>query len=346
MNLRRRDIVPVDPARNVADQDPAFRPVAQHIQPPQSSMDGWQFVQWLSIQAGNMAGDLQHNVRALMARASSPMPVSDGHDEASSLKRQLRHQQQAHKELRTVLRNQALAIETFQSKWQMAGREAHAFIARTRAQSEDFARAELTAVQRQYDGQLRSHVNALQDECRDHVGQEEDKMRKELQHAITQESSVCQDHLQQALRHHACQEEYADAAAHQEMEPLRQLISQQAEAMKRFESQSQQYVTQQHEEWTRKNHTQFQQYDGVIKDKNEVIQSLKQELANTQERRLQELDQALQDAERRAQQSTPVFEGTSTQPYATPVEKKTLTAVAQRQSQHFVLQALEHQQET
>ena len=80
-----------------------------------------------------------------------------------------------------MLRNQALAIETFQNKWQMAGQEAHAFIARTRAQSEDFARAELTAVQRledslqrQYHGQLRSHVNALQDECRKHVGQEED----------------------------------------------------------------------------------------------------------------------------------------------------------------------------
>ena len=27
-----------------------------------------------------MACDLQHNVRALMVRASSPMPVSDGHD--------------------------------------------------------------------------------------------------------------------------------------------------------------------------------------------------------------------------------------------------------------------------
>ena len=184
-----------------------------------------------------MAGDLQHNVRALPVRASSPMPVSDGRDEVSSLKQQLRHQQQAHEELQTLLRNQALAIETFQSKWQMAGQEAHAFIARTRAQSEDFVRAGLTAVQRfedslqrQYDGQLRSHVNALQDECRDH--QEEDKMRKELQHALIQESSVCQDHLQQALKHHACQEEYADAAAHHEMEQLRQLISQQAEAMK------------------------------------------------------------------------------------------------------------------
>ena len=207
----------------------------------------------------NMAGDLQHNVRALMVRASSPMPVSDGRDEVSSLKKQLRHQQQAHKKLQTVLRNQAPAIETFQSKWQMAGQEAHAFITRTCAQSEDFVRAELTAVQRfedslqrQYDGQLRSHVNALQDECRDHVGQEEDKMRKELQHALIQESSVCQDQLQQTLGHHVCQEECADAAAHPEMEPLRQLIAQRAEAMKRFESQSQQFVTQQQEEWTHK----------------------------------------------------------------------------------------------
>ena len=75
-----------------------------------------------------------------------------------------------------MLPNQVLAIETFQSKWQMAGQEAHAFIARTRAQSEDFVCAEFTSVQRfenslqrQYDGQLRSHVNALQDECRDHA---------------------------------------------------------------------------------------------------------------------------------------------------------------------------------
>ena len=189
MNLPRRDIVPVDPARNVAEKDPPSRPGAQH-QPPQVSMDGSQLVQWLSVQAGN--------IRALMVRASSPMPVSDGRDEVSSLRQQLHHQQQARKELQTMLRNQALAIETFQSKWQMAGQEAHAFLARTRSQPKDFVRAELTAVQRfesnlqrQHDGQLRSHVNALQDECREHVGQEEDKTRKELQHALTQESSVC-----------------------------------------------------------------------------------------------------------------------------------------------------------
>ena len=128
----------------------------------------------------------------------------------------------------------------------MAGQEAHAFIARTRSQSEDFVRAELTAVQRfetslqrQYDGQLKFHVNALQDKRREHVGQEEDKMRKEFQHALNQESSACHDELQQTLRHHVSQEEYADAAAHQEMVQLKQLTSQQAETMKRFESQSQ-----------------------------------------------------------------------------------------------------------
>ena len=141
----------MDPERNVAEENPPSRPGAQH-QLPQVSMDGSQLVKGLSIQAGNMAGDLQQNVRALMIRASSPMPVSDGRDEASSLKQQLRHQQQAHQKLQTMLRNQALAIETFQSKWQMAGQEAHAFIARTRAQSEDFVRAELTAAQR-FEGQ-------------------------------------------------------------------------------------------------------------------------------------------------------------------------------------------------
>ena len=81
MNLPRRDIVPVDPTSNVVDQDPPSRPVAQPIRPPQPSTDGSQLVQCLSVQAGNMAGDLQHHVRALMVRASSPIPVSDGHDE-------------------------------------------------------------------------------------------------------------------------------------------------------------------------------------------------------------------------------------------------------------------------
>ena len=52
-----------------------------------------------------MASDLQHNVRALMVRARSPMPVLDGHDELSNLRKQLRHQQQAHQELQTMLKS-------------------------------------------------------------------------------------------------------------------------------------------------------------------------------------------------------------------------------------------------
>ena len=117
----------MDPARNAAEQDPLSRLVVQPFQPPQPPMDASQLVQWLSVQARSMAGDLQHNVRALTVRASSPMLVSDGHDEVSSLRKQLRHQQQAHVKLQTMLQNHVLAIETFQSKWQIAGQEAHAF---------------------------------------------------------------------------------------------------------------------------------------------------------------------------------------------------------------------------
>ena len=60
-----------------------------------------------------------------------------------------------------------------------------------------------------------------------------------------------------------------------------------------------------------------------------MIQPLRQELTNNKEYDLQELEQALRDAERRAQQPSPVLaDGLSTQPYATSVEKKTFQAVA------------------
>ena len=81
-------------------------------------MDGSQLVQWSSVQADNMAGDIQHNVRALMVKVSSPMPTPDGRDEVSSLRKQLGHQQQAHEEMQTMLKNQAWAIEISLSKWQ------------------------------------------------------------------------------------------------------------------------------------------------------------------------------------------------------------------------------------
>ena len=113
----------------------------------------------------------------------------------------------------------------------------------------NFARAEVSAVQRredslqpQYDGQLRSHVHALQDECRYHVRQEEDKLRKQVQQALGQESSACRDQLQQALRHHACQEECADQVSTQEMTQLRLVVAGQEDAMMRLKILSMSYL--------------------------------------------------------------------------------------------------------
>ena len=130
-----------------------------------------------------MAGSLQQSVRALMVRASSPMPSeSRQQDEVARLRAQLQHSKKVNGDMRALLQNQALAIEQFQNRWQMAGQEAHAFVVRTRSESEDFVRAELGAIerfedrmQRQYSGELQQHVQALQDQCREHVGQEESK---------------------------------------------------------------------------------------------------------------------------------------------------------------------------
>ena len=72
-----------------------------------------------------------------MLRAISPMPVADGHDELACLSQQQRHEQQTHDEMQTVLKNQALAIEIFLSKWQMA-----AFVTRTRSETKNFVHAE------------------------------------------------------------------------------------------------------------------------------------------------------------------------------------------------------------
>ena len=123
--------------------------------------------------------------------------------------------------MRALLQNQALAIEQFQNRWQMAGQEAHAFVVRTQAESEDFVRAELGAIerfedrmQRQYSGELQKHVHVLQDECREHVGQEESKLRNELTHALTHESQVCKDH--EALSHHEVAQLRGLVAAQQE----------------------------------------------------------------------------------------------------------------------------------
>ena len=187
---------------SIADQDPPSIPVGvQQARASQDHRGNQQLVQWLSVQADHMAGSLQQNVRALMVRATSPMPSDGRHeDEVARLRAQLQHAKKVNGDMRALLQNQALAIDQFQNRWQMAGQEAHAFVARTRSESEDFVRAELAAierfedrVQRQYSGELQQHVHALQDQCREHVGHEESKLRKELTNALTHESQVCRD---------------------------------------------------------------------------------------------------------------------------------------------------------
>ena len=42
--------------------------------------------------------------------------------------RQLQHSKKVNGDMRALLQNQALAIEQFQNRWQMAGQEAHAFV--------------------------------------------------------------------------------------------------------------------------------------------------------------------------------------------------------------------------
>ena len=180
-----RNVDPADHEMSIANQDPPSTPVGvQTSRAPLEDRGGQQLVQWLSVQADHMAGSLQQNVHALMVRASLPMPSSDRRqDEVARLRAQLQHSKKVHCDMHALLHNQALAIEHFQNQWQMAGQEAHAFVVRTRSESEDFVRAELGAIerfedrmQRQYSGELQQHVHALQDECRAHVGQEESKL--------------------------------------------------------------------------------------------------------------------------------------------------------------------------
>ena len=68
-----------------------------------------------------MAGSLQQNARALMVRASSPMLTLDRQqDEVARLRAQLQHSKKVNGDMRALLQNQALAIEQFQNRWQMA----------------------------------------------------------------------------------------------------------------------------------------------------------------------------------------------------------------------------------
>ena len=307
---------------SIANQDPPSIPVG--VQQPRASQDNrgnQQLVQWLSVQADHMAGSLQQNVRALMVRASSPMPSDSRHqDEVARLRAQLQHAKKVNGDMRALLQNQALAIDQFQNRWQMAGQEAHAFVARTRSESEDFVRAELGAierfedrVQRQYSGELQQHVHALQDQCREHVGHEESKLRKELTNALTHESQVCRD---------------SEVLSHEEVAQLRGLVAAQQEELRsihgdcaELQRRSVSTEAELHRRSTHEEHALYQRFDDAIKEKDAQVHALQHELSRMQEKQRIQLEAECFEAERRAA-STPVFaEGASTVRFATPVEK-------------------------
>ena len=307
---------------SVVEQDPPSIPVGvQQPRAPLEDRGSQQLVQWLSVQADHMAGSLQQNVRALMVRASSPMPSSDRHqDEVARLRAQLQHSKKINGDMRALLQNQALAIEQFQNRWQMAGQEAHAFVVRTRSESEDFVRAELGAIerfedrmQRQYSGELQKHVHVLQDECREHVGQEESKLRNELTNALTHESQVCRDH--EVLSHHEVAQLRGLVAAQQE--ELRSIHQDCADLQRKSATTEAELQRKSaHEE-----HALYQHFDNAIKEKDAQVHALQHELSRLQEKQRIQLEADCFEAERRAA-STPVFaEGSHTVRFATPVEK-------------------------
>ena len=226
----------------------------------------------------------------------------------------------ANHDMRAMLQNQALAIDQFQNRWQMVGQEAHAFVARARSESQDFVGTELGAierfedrVQRQYDGELQKHVHALQDGCREHVGQEESKLRNELTNALTHESQVCKDH---------------DVLSHQEVAQLRGLVAAQQEELRSIhhdcaELQRKSATTEAelqrrsaHEE-----HALYQHFDNAIKEKDAQVHALQHEISRVQEKQRIQLEAERSEAERIAASAQVFADGPSTVRFATPVEK-------------------------
>ena len=86
---------------------------------------------------GDMAGTLQHGVRARFCLTISPDLQAD---ELAHLREQLQRQRRSNLEMKQVLKNEALAIDAFQCMRQFAGQEAQSFAQRTRNNSEDFVR--------------------------------------------------------------------------------------------------------------------------------------------------------------------------------------------------------------
>ena len=187
-------------------------------------------------------------------------------------------------------------------------------------QSQDFVRTELGAIerfedrmQRQYDGELQKHVHALQDECREHVGQEESKLRNELTNALTHESQVCKDH---------------DVLSHQEVAQLRGLVAAQQEELRSIhhdcaELQRKSATTEAelqrrsaHEE-----HALYQHFDNAIKEKDAQVHALQHEISCMQEKQRIQLEAERFEAERVAASAEVFADGPSTVRFATPVEK-------------------------
>ena len=107
------------------------------------------------------------------------------------------------------------------------------------------------------------------------------------------------------------------------------MVAQQEDATARFEAESKHALSRQHEGYAHRQHALFQEFDGPIKDKDETVHALQRALVNHKEQALTELEQAHMDVKRMANVPQPVFaDGPSTQPYATPVQKKTVNAVA------------------
>ena len=114
-----------------------------------------------------------------------------------------------------------------------------------------------------------------------------------------------------------------------EMDQLRRVVTEQEDATLRLEATSKHNFSRQYEEYAHKQQTLFQEFDGAIKDKDAIVHALKQELANQKEQAFVELEPSRQDAECIANVSRPMFaDDLSTQPYATPADKKTVHAIA------------------
>ena len=276
----------------------------------------------MAISAGRSHGRITATECArLDGPSTSPMPSSERHkDEVARLQAQLHHAMRTNSDMRAMLQNHALAIDQFQKRWQMAGQEAQAFVARAQSESQDFVRTELGAIerfedrmQRQYDGELQKHVHALQDECREHVGQEESKLRNELTNVLTHESQVCKDH---------------EVLSRQEVVQLRGLVAVQQEELRSIHqdcadlqrksatAEAELQRKRAHEE-----HALYQHYDNAIKEKDAQVHALQHEISRMQEKQRIQLDAERFEAEHIAASAQVFADGPSTARYATPVDK-------------------------